>query len=247
MTDNYFSTRKTVRKFSDRPVDMALVRNMLEKASHAPTTGNMQLYSVVITQDSENIQQLAKSHFSQPASTGAKMLVTFCADFNRFEKWCKHSNAVPGYENFQSFVAAMLDAIILCQQFNTIAEMNGLGCCYLGTTTYNADSIASTLKLPNRVVPVATLAIGWPDGEANVTDRILPEGFIHEETYKDYSDNDIENVFGYKDLLAENKSFIEQNGKETLAQVFTDVRYPRGNNELFSDKFVEYLKANKFL
>ena len=36
--------------------------------------------------------------------------------------------------------------------------------------------------------------------------------------------------------------FVAENGKKTLAQVFTDVRYPRANNELFSDKFIGYLR-----
>ena len=51
--DNYFVNRKTIRSFSDEKVGDELVHSLLGIASHAPTTGNMQLYSVVATRDEE--------------------------------------------------------------------------------------------------------------------------------------------------------------------------------------------------
>ncbi len=98
----------------------------------------MQLYSVIVTRDEDAKKRLAPAHFNQPSATGADVVLTFCADFNRFEKWCEARNAQPGYDNFQSLMWAVIDTTIFAQQFCTIAEMNGLGTCYLGTTTYNA-------------------------------------------------------------------------------------------------------------
>ncbi len=144
----------TVRKFSGKRVSRELLGEMLEAAAHAPTNGNMQLYSVIITRDAERKRLLSPTHFNQPASVGADVLVTFCADFNRFVKWCYARDAKPGYDNFQSFMSAVFDTVILAQQFCTIAEQEGLGTCYLGTTAYNAPQIAEILELPKRVVPV---------------------------------------------------------------------------------------------
>lgn len=247
MDINYFKNRRTVRKFSEQQPDVAKIVELLRAASQAPTTGNMQLYSVVITSDKEGIRRLSEAHFNQPASTGAPMLITFCADFNRFEQWCRQNNAEPGYENFQSFMAASLDAAILCQQFNTIAELSGLGCCYLGTTTYNADLVAQVLELPDRVVPITTLAVGWPDETPALTDRIPCEGFIHFEKYTEYTDSAIADIYGYKEKLQENQKYIAENNKETLAQIFTDVRYSKANNEYFSEKFLNYIKSRHFM
>ncbi|MGN0206959.1 MAG: nitroreductase family protein, partial [Muribaculaceae bacterium] len=141
--DNYFVNRKTIRSFSDKKVGDELVHSLLEIAAHAPTTGNMQLYSVVATRDEEKKKKLAECHFNQPASVSAPLILTFCADFNRFEKWCNCRNAFPGFRNFQSFMSAVIDTVCVAQQFNTVAEMYGLGCCYLGTVTYNAPQISS--------------------------------------------------------------------------------------------------------
>ncbi len=244
--DKYFMDRVTVRNFSDREVDAQLLRDMLEAAAHAPTNGNMQLYSVVITRDPMRKSKLTPTHFNQPAAVGANVLVTFCADFNRFVKWCEVSDAKPGYDNFQSFMSAVFDTVILAQQFCTIAELQGLGTCYLGTTAYNAPQIAEILELPSRVVPVITVALGYPGGESPKSDRIPAAGFIHEEVYKDYSDEDIKMIYAGKEAREDSRRFIEENGKQTLAQVFTDVRYPKETNEVFSKVYLDFIRKQGF-
>lgn len=244
--DSYWRNRRTVRKFSDGIVSDDLLDDIIEQASHAPTTGNMQLYSVVISRDKENLKKLYPAHFNQPAATGAPVLLTFCADFNRFCHWCDLSDADHGYDNFQSFITALLDATIFTQQFVTIAERNGLGCCYLGTTTYNAPQIAEALNLPSRVVPVCTISVGWPAEDGVVSDRLPSGAIIHRERYNMPSDADIKEFYAFKENLPESGRFISENGKKTLAQVFTDVRYTKSNNEFFSTVFCEFIAANGF-
>src|SRR5690606_10666570 len=117
-------------------------------------TGNMQTYSVVATTRSELKKQLAPAHFNQPMVKAAPVVLTFCADFNRFSTWCRERKAEPGYDNFESFISAAVDAIVFAQTFAVAAESVGLGICYLGTTTYNAQEIIEVLKLPKLVMPV---------------------------------------------------------------------------------------------
>lgn len=244
--ENYFKKRATVRNFSEREVDPKLINEMLDAAAHAPTNGNMQLYSVVVTRDPMRKRLLAPTHFSQPASVGANVLLTFCADFNRFVKWCEVSDAKPGYDNFQSFMSAVFDTVILAQQFCTIAEMEGLGTCYLGTTAYNAPQIAEILELPERVVPVITVALGYPAVEGVASDRIPASGFIHEEIYRDYPESQIKEIYAEKEAREDSRQFIAENGKKTLAQVFTDVRYPKETNEVFSRIFLDFIRRQRF-
>lgn len=242
----YFYGRRTVRRFSDRPVTDDLISSMLDAASHAPNTGNMQLYSAVVTRTPEGIKALAPAHFCQPASTGCAAMITFCVDFNRFEHWCRISDAEPGYNNFQAFVWGVIDTAIFAQQFCTIAEQEGLGCCYLGTTTYNAPEIASILDLPLRVVPVVTVALGWPEGESGVSDRLPVSGIMHFEKYGDYTDQDIRKIYSYKESLPESAGFVAENGKQTLAQVFTDIRYTKKDNEYFSKLYLDFIGKQGF-
>ena len=245
--DRYFSSRKSVRKFSGREVPEALIDHIIEGAMKAPTTGNMQLYSVVVSRDPEMRARLAPAHFSQPAATGAPVLLTICADFHRFSRWCGICGADAGFDNFLSYTSAFADAMIFAQQIVTIAELEGLGTCYLGTVTYNASMIADILELPDLTVPVACLAIGWPDGEGEPTERLPLEAVRHNEVYRRDSDSRIMDLFKAKDEYPANARYVEENGKENLAQVFAEVRYPRAMNEEFSVGFMDYLRASGFL
>lgn len=242
----YFKERRTIRAYSDKPVDMAVINDMLLAASQAPTCGNMQLYSVVVTTDRSVKESLAPAHFNQPSVMSSAAVLTFCADFNRFVKWCRLRGADPGYDNFQSFLSAMLDTTIVAQQFCTIAEMRGFGTCYLGTTTWNAPQIADALKLPQMVIPVITVTIGYPAEDGVISDRLPVDGFVHYNVYGDYTDADIDRIYRPKEDLPENRRYVEENAKQTLAQVFTDVRYPRDANEHFSKVFYEFLNSSGF-
>lgn len=244
--DPFYSHRHTVRSFSSRPVDTEILSAMLEAASHAPNTGNMQLYSVIITTDAENLRRLTPAHFNQPAATNAPAILTFCADFRRFEHWCRLSDATPGFDNLQSLLAGIIDTSIFAQQFVTIAEQNGLGTCYLGTTTYNAAEIAQALSLPSRVVPVISVSVGYPEGENQGSARLPINAIVHHEHYEDYSDNDIHEAFDVHDSSPEAAKFIAENAKTSLAQVFTDVRYPKASSDIFSAKFMDFLRAAGF-
>ncbi|MDE6338727.1 MAG: NADPH-dependent oxidoreductase, partial [Muribaculaceae bacterium] len=117
---------------------------------------------------------------------------------------------------------------------------------YLGTTAYNAPQIAEILELPERVVPVITVAVGYPAGESEKSDRIPVEGFIHEEIYKDYSPERIKDIYCEKEAREDSRKFIKENNKETLAQVFTDVRYPKETNEIFSKIYKDFISKQGF-
>ena len=244
---NTIKNRRTIRKYSKEDIPSSLLNELLEASFRASTMGNMQLYSVIVTRDEKMKEQLAPAHFCQPMATQAPVVLTFCADFNRFCKWCEQRNAEPGYDNMLSFCNAMTDALLVTQTFCTLAEARGMGICYLGTTIYNADQIVNTLNLPRLVLPVATITLGYPAETPAQPDRLPIEGIIHEETYHDYTAESIDKIYAFKESLAESKQFAEENHKENLAQVFTDVRYPKKDNEHFSEVLLATLKKQGFL
>lgn len=245
-SSNYFINRRTIRQYEDRKIDRQLLISFLADASHAPTTGNMQLYSVIITEEGEAKSKLAPAHFNQSSVESAAAVLTFCADFNRFVQWCTMRDANPGYDNFQSWMWAVEDTMIFAQQFVTIAELNGFGTCYLGTTTYNAPQIAEILQLPELVVPVVTVTIGYPASTGAISDRLPIESIVHFEKYVNFDANRINSVYRDKEALPENSRFVIENKKENLAQVFTDIRYPKKDNELFSKIYVDFVKKQGF-
>lgn len=248
MEKDFFLHRKTIRRYTSADISDKLLYSLIEKAVQAPTLGGMQLYSVVVTRDAAMKQRLASCHFGQPMVTQAPVVLTFCADFHRFEQWCLASGAEPGYGNFQSFIGAMLDATILAQQFVTAAEMEGLGCCYLGTTTYNAPEIARVLGLPDKVVPILTVTLGYPLDPASEpkAERIPTSAIVHHEQYAGCTAASIKEIYAEKEALEVNKKYVAENAKPSLAHVFTDIRYNRANNEYFSRVLRDFLEAQGY-
>ncbi len=239
--------RRTIRKYTTEPVDDKLLDEILEMGCRASTAGNMQVYSIIITRDNDRKKELAPFHFNQKMTTEAPVVLTFCADFNRFSKWCRLNKAEPGYDNFLSFVTAAIDAIIVAQTVCIAAEAKGLGICYLGTTTYMAHKIIEALQLPKGVVPVTTITLGWPAETPEQVDRLPLEAIVHQEFYKDYTDSDIESFYREKESRADSLQFVRENNKETLAQVFTDVRYKKSDNVHFSEMLLQVLKDQGFM
>lgn len=239
-------TRRSIRKYAAKDVDNQLLTRLLEEASHTQTMGNLQLYSVVVTRSEEMKARLAPAHFNQPMVMGAPVVLTFCADFHRTTLWAEQRRATPGYDNRLSFLNAATDALLYCQTFCNLAEEEGLGCCFLGTTVYMPKSIIETLHLPRLVFPVATITLGWPDENTAVSDRLPIGSIIHNEEYHDYDRAAIDRAYAYKESLEENKHFVDINHKETLAQVFTDCRYTKADNIAMSEGLEEALRMQGF-
>ena len=238
--------RKSIRKYSNQKVTDKLLNELLEISFRASNTGNMQIYSVIVTRDEEIKKQLSPCHFNQPMIQQASVVLTFCADFNRFSKWCQLNKATPCYDNLLSFITAAIDSILVAQTFAILAEAKGLGICYLGTTNYLTQNIIDILKLPSLVVPITTITVGYPDENPQQTDRLPIAGLIHQEQYQDYTDDAISNLYRKKENLPEMKQFVKENAKETLAQVFTDIRYNKENNEKFSGMLLEVIQKQGF-
>lgn len=246
MIDTIFS-HKSIRKYKNTPVPENVLNEILLAGTRASTTGNMQVYSIVVTRNDEIKEQLWPVHFKQNMVKEAPVVLTFCADFNRFNKWCELRKAVPGYDNFLSFTTAAIDALLASQNVAIEAEAHGLGICYLGTTTYMAEKIIDILDLPKGVVPITTLVVGYPDESPGLTDRLPLEAVVHYEKYKDYSKTDIDGLYREKENMELTKKLLDENQKETLAQVFTDNRYTKKDNVTFSNAFLKVLEKQGFM
>lgn len=239
--------RKSIRKYTAEDVSDKLLNDLLSEASHTQTMGNLQLYSVVVTRSDEMKRRLAPAHFNQPMVTGAPVVLTFCADYNRTTEWALQRKGHPGYGNFLSYQNAATDALLFCQRFCDLAEARGLGLCFLGTTVYQPKTIIDVLKLPQLVMPVATITLGWPDEDPAPSERLPLTAIRHDETYAPVTAATIDRDYQEKEQLETNKHFVEINHVETLAQIFTDIRYTASDCEAMSATLLDALKKQGFL
>lgn len=239
--------RTSIRKYTARPVDDALLNRLLKEAERTQTMGNLQLYSVVVTRNPKVKAKLAPAHFNQPMVMQAPVVLTFCADYHRTTEWALQRKAHPGYGNFLSYQNAATDALLFCQRFCDLAEAEGLGLCFLGTTIYQPLSIIETLKLPQLVMPVATITLGWPDECPSPSERLPLSAIRHDETYQPVTPETINRDYMAKENFPANQEFVRINHTETLAQIFTDIRYTQKDCETMSKTLLDALKQQGFL
>lgn len=246
MSINSLSTHRSIRKYANRPISADTLQGIVDAGIRGSNTGNMQLYSIVLTQDAATKAALAPAHFNQPMVTEAPLVVTVCADVNRMTKWCEARGADAGFHNMETFLTAAIDATIVAQNMALAAEEAGLGVCYLGTTTYNPEMIIDVLRLPKGVFPITTLTMGHPAETPGLTERLPREAVTHTDTYRNYTTEDTNLLHAGKETNPANMEFVRANGKENLAQVFAEVRYPRAGNEAFSVKLMDALRSQGF-
>lgn len=246
---DYFDGRRTIRRYDkSRSIDTSMLASLIDMARMAPNTGNMQLYSVIVTEDPEKLAALAaEGHFNQPAAAGAQAILTFCVDVHRFGRWCEARGTASSLGNLQGLMWAAIDTSIFAQQFVTLAEMSGLGTCYLGTTTYNAEAIQRLLALPDGLLPLISVSVGWPDEKGDEKQRLPLNAVMHLEEYHDPTPVELDAIYDETEKSPESRRFVEMNSKPSLAHVFTEVRYPRDGAEAFSTTYREAIRRAGFV
>lgn len=239
--------RRTIRKYSEKEVSKETLDAILEAAIRGSNCGNMQAYSIIVTRDQKKKEGMLGFHFGQKMVVEAPIVITVCADLNRFHKWCLERGTTEEYDNLLWLNIATIDATIATQSLCTAAEELGLGVCYLGTVNYMARPIASYLNLPKHVVPVTCITLGYPAENPPLTERLPMDAVVHYEEYKDYSSEDINNLYSDFEQLPQSKEYCRVNDKENLAKVFTECRYKGKDSRHFSREYLSFITDQGFM
>jgi nitroreductase len=246
---------RSIRKYQPDPVPEALLDQILEGAIRSSSSGNMQSYSIIVTRDPEIRQRLLEPHLNQSMVVEAPVLLTFCADFHRMRRWLALNAAPDNFDNYFSFMVGGIDAILASQTAALIAESLGLGICYMGSTLANAGQIGEILALPENVVPVVGFSLGFPAEDPPLRDRLPSSGLVHYESYHDYSDQDIREIYqdrevqGWKRYMNSRwlKEQVNEQGVQNLAQLYTQIKYTRESHQEYSRKLLDYLARQGFM
>lgn len=177
--------RKSVRDFTEQPVEAEKMQAIYDAILAAPTTENMMMYSVIRVTDPEVRAALSR----QPAIRRAAEVLVFCADYRRWAKvfdGMTETNRRPEEGEYQ---LALIDTVIAAQNAVLAAEALGLSSVYLGDIMEHFEERSQALGCPTGVVPVLTLCIGYAT-EAQLqrapTRRYQQKYLIHEGCYQDF-------------------------------------------------------------
>ncbi len=237
---------RSIRKFKDTPIEQQLLDEALTAATRASTCGNMQNYSMIVTREGDMLKKVSPLHFGQVERMNSQCVVTICSDVNRFSQWCEQRDAQPGYDNFIWYINGVIDAMMAAQNLILEAEANGLGACVLGTTLYTAEAMIDLFELPRGVIPVTAIALGYPDQDPPLTDRLPLDAVVHYEKYQQYTSQQIDEAWAEREASSETAALLAENNLPNLAQIFTQNRYATKDNVTFSKSYFALLEKQDF-
>jgi nitroreductase len=194
------AAHRSIRRYKPDPLPAGLVGEVLAAALQgSSSSGNLNLVSVVKTQEAARKERLFELHGQQPMILQAPLVLTFCADSFRTRQWLAQRGARLGFADLVSWHTASFDAMILAQTAALAFESHGLGICYMGTTLFSMRGIADFLELPDNVLPATSLVVGWPDEAPPQRDRLPAAAWIHNERYAKPSGDDIDRRFAERE------------------------------------------------
>ncbi len=197
-TLRHLFTRSSVRDFLPKKVPEDVLRSIIEAGLHSPSAGNLQPYSIIRVED-EGRKLLLAELCLQKFISKAPVLLVFCIDFHRLERWSRLSEApFTASESFRHFWVAFVDVSICAQSICVAAESLGLGSVYIGTIIESADKVRDTLKLPDKVFPVILLCLGYPRSRPLPQKKLGYDIIVSSEVYHEPSDEELLKAFSEK-------------------------------------------------
>lgn len=228
--------RKSVRVFTDRPISPEDKSAILMAATQAPTAGNQQMYTIVDITDQGLKEQLAESCDHQPFIATAKMVLIFCADYQKWHDAFLSTGCAPREPAVGDLMLAVTDAVIAAQNAVVAAQSLGIGSCYIGDIMENCELHRDMLNLPEYVFPAAMLVFGYPTQQQLHREkpaRVAMEHVVHENGYRRMDDTELEAMFTPR---------TGPKGYESWMQAFCNRKYNSDFSREMSRSVAEYLK-----
>jgi nitroreductase len=177
--------RRTHRRYSDQPVPADLLDALLSVAFSASAKSDYQQASVIQVRDPDRRRHIAELIPAMPWIGASPVFLVFCADANRLQKICDLRGRPTPNQNLEAFFNATVDAALVMQTFILAAEHVGLGCCPISVIRNHLPRVREILSLPERVIPVAGLCVGYPASEGHISMRLPPRLTRHVDRYDD--------------------------------------------------------------
>ncbi|RXZ82562.1 oxygen-insensitive NADPH nitroreductase [Paenibacillaceae bacterium] len=213
---NQLLSHRSIRKFTEDPVTAEQLKHILNAAQAAPTSSNVQAFSIVGIKNPETKRQFAELAGGQKHVEQAPLLLVWCADLNRNQTAVRQELGQPDFElaqNVESFLLATIDATLAAQNATIAAESLGLGTVYIGGIRNNPQRATELLQLPKLVYPVFGMCVGVPDQSPDLRPRLPQAAIYHEEVYSEAAFD--ESIRAYNDVTHQYYQSRAGGGKDT--------------------------------
>jgi len=252
-TINVLLNHKSVRKYQDKKIESEILEKLLDAGIRAPSSGNLQNYSLLVIDEKEKLEFLAEETYS-PFVKEAPLVIIACIDQYRFYRLCNIYDAPFHFDNADAVFIGVWDAIVAMHNIVIAAESLGLGTCYIGLIL--STKYKEILNIPDYVYAVGMVSIGYPHHETKLRSRHPKEAIVHRNTYQNFSDEKLMSLYDnwlknwprFYDKLSDEKKkhWNEELGVYNNVQYITKTVYTREIIEELGKKAIENLRKAKF-
>jgi nitroreductase len=174
---------RSQRYFQPRAVAPDLLRLLCACALSAPSKSDLQQCDIVVVSDRAIRQGIVATIPDMPWIMDAPVFLVFVGNGTRLPEIAKLRDKPFPNDHLDQFFNATVDAAIVMTTFIRAAEAVGLGCCPISAIRDRPQIVSDLLRLPQRVVPVAGLCVGWPAQEGEITPRLSLATTVVENAY----------------------------------------------------------------
>ncbi|HEY4665113.1 MAG TPA: NADPH-dependent oxidoreductase [Comamonas sp.] len=206
---------RSVRHFLRDPLPAHTIETLVAAAQSAPTSSNLQTWSVIAVESQERREQLASLVGPQKHLGVAPLVLVWLADLSRIERLGQAQGRDPvGLHYLDTFLMGVIDAALAAQNAVVAAESMGLGTVYVGGMRNQPEAVAKVLGTPKNVFPVFGLVVGHPDPQrpAGVKPRLPQSSVLHREQYQVPADQ-AEEIGNYNAVL---RTFMQTHGMKEI-------------------------------
>lgn len=204
-------SHRSVRHFVHDALPEHTLETLVAAAQSAPTSSNLQTWSVIAVESQERREALANLVGPQKHLAVAPLVLVFLADLSRIERLGQAQGRDPvGLHYLDTFLMGVIDAALAAQNAVVAAEAMGLGTVYVGGMRNQPEEVAKVLSTPPNVFPVFGLVVGRPDPAkpAAIKPRLPQSAVLHREQYQVPADQSQE-IGDYNEAL---RQFMRTHG-----------------------------------
>ncbi|ATA24315.1 nitroreductase A [Brenneria goodwinii] len=171
---------RSIRAFTSQTLTDEQRGAIVAAAQSASSSSFLQCSSIIRITDPAIRQTLVHYCGEQRYVAQAAEFWVFCADFHR------HLQISPQAEvgMAEQLLIGCIDTAIMAQNALIAAESLGLGGVFIGGIRNSIADVTTLLKLPQQVLPLFGLCLGYPDAEPPLKPRMPPEMLLHENAYQ---------------------------------------------------------------
>ena len=221
------TSHTSVRKYTDEPIPLETVHELVRAGQHAASSHFVQSYSIIHVTDEKRKQQLGELSKNAFQINGAAVVLLFCSDFRRLEKAAALHGETIDYSYAENTIVGAVDVALCAQNIAIAAESKGYGICYIGGVRNNPDAISDLFELPKGVMPLFAMTIGVPTKRNEVKPRLPLQAVLHTDVYDDAK---------YDELLPQYD--------ETMKQYYAE-RSSNNKVSTWTEQMTDFLKEPK--